>query len=240
MAEQEGDTYFRFKVKVNGESKSHRFKISDLLYGYEMVNESEKIDTRPLIITEGKTDKTILEIAWKKLYDKEMPFEIQSSGVEIEEEKREGSANNLQRTIELMSGTFDKNRVLIGLFDNDIEGNNCFQGLTKKAFQKHNITLQKRKHLTKNIYALLLPVPKFRKIFVSEDDIGQRMFVIEHYFTNEVLQRHQMKGKSLFGSEVFKVNNGKASFAKAIEKLDKKEFEHFKLIFDVIEKIVKE
>jgi len=210
---------------------------------YEDVQFTENdkvISATPLIITEGKTDKTILEIAWKKLYDKEMPFEIQSSGVEIDEEKREGSADSVKRTIELMSGTFDKNRVLIGLFDNDMEGNNNFKGLTKKAFEKYDITFSQRKHLIKNIYALLLPTPEFRKIFVSEDDIGQRMFVIEHYFTNEVLQRHQMKGKPLFGSEVFKVNNGKASFAKAIEKLDKKEFQHFKKIFDVIQKIVKE
>jgi len=197
----------------------------------------ELVSSKPLIITEGKTDKTILEIAWQKLYNKEMPFVIQSSGVEIEEEKREGSADSVKRTIELMSGTFDKDRILIGLFDNDIEGNNNFKGLTKKAFEKYNISLKQRKHLTKNIYALLLPVPECRKIFVSEEDIGQRMFVIEHYFTNEILQRHQMKGKPLFGSKVFKVNNGKAKFSRDIEKLDKKEFEDFKFIFDVIEKI---
>jgi len=196
-AEKKGYKNLPYRVKVDGKLKSHEFKVSVLLYGYEIVDESEIIDITPLIITEGKTDKTILEIAWKKLYDKRIPFEIQSSGVEIDEEKREGSADSVKRTIELMSGIFDKDRVLIGLFDNDMEGNNNFKGLTKKAFEKYNISLQQRKHLSKNIYALLLPTPEFRKIFVSEDDIGQRMFVIEHYFTNEVLQRHQMKGKPL-------------------------------------------
>ena len=47
-----------------------------------------------------------------------------------------------------------------------------------------------------------------------------------------------MKGKSLFGSEVFKVNNGKANFSRDIERLDKEEFENFESIFNVIEEIV--
>jgi len=49
-----------------------------------------------------------------------------------------------------------------------------------------------------------------------------------------------MRGNSLYGSEIFKVNNGKDKFSKSIEILEKEEFEHFKLIFDVIEKIINE
>ena len=221
-------------LNIKGNPKS--FKLSDLLDRYEYVEDEIVADeVKPLIITEGKTDKRILEIAWRKLYNKNMPFEIQSSGVEIEEDKNQGSADLVKRALELDK---HKDRIIIGIFDNDAEGNNQFKGLKKNVFENYSIHKSIRKHLKKNIYGILLPVPEIRKKFVTEDDIGQRFFVIEHYFSNNILDRNNMKGKSILGTEVFKVNNGKDKFSKSIEELEKDEFESFQLLFNLIIQII--
>jgi len=68
----------------------------------------------------------------------------------------------------------------------------------------------------------------------------QRYFVIEHYFSNEVLQRNNMMGTSILGTEVFKVNNGKDKFSKSLKELESKEFEKFKILFELLEKIILE
>lgn len=191
---------------------------------------------KPLIITEGKTDKRILELAWSKLYNQEIPYDIVSSGYEIDESIRAGSANNVMRTLELISNTFDKEKKLIGLFDNDKEGNEQYKGL-KKSFESYDISKNTRKHLNKNIYGMLLSIPISRKIFVTENDISQRYFVIEHYFSDTVLERHKMKGSSILNSEVFKINKGKDKFSTNIESLEKLDFSDFTILFDDIKKI---
>ena len=201
-----------------------------------------KIDEsiKPLIITEGKTDKKILEIAWSKLYPtKNIPFEIISSGLEIDESNRQGNADSVRRTMELISNIIHNEKCLIGLFDNDKTGNEQIKGLSKKIFEPYNISNIQRKHKEKNIYGLLLPVPEFRKVFVTEDDINQRYFVIEHYFSNDILENHNMKGNSILKSEVFKVNNKKDNFSNEVQQLEKEDFKNFELLFQEIKKIIK-
>lgn len=56
---------------------------------------------------------------------------------------------------------------------------------------------------------MLLPVPDERKLFVTDDDITQRYFVIEHYFSDDILKRHSMYGSNILGTSVFKINNKK-------------------------------
>jgi hypothetical protein len=58
---------------------------------------------KPLVITEGKTDKEILETAWQKLYpNAEMPFEIHDAGIYPDKinvtdgnQERKGGANHI-------------------------------------------------------------------------------------------------------------------------------------------------
>ncbi|NSW90365.1 MAG: type II toxin-antitoxin system PemK/MazF family toxin [Firmicutes bacterium] len=87
--------------------------------------------TRPLVITEGKTDVILIETAWQKLYPKtQMFFECQSSGIEFEEDERKGNADSVRRKLEHLSTI--ATRPIIGLFDNDREGNEQFKSLSKK------------------------------------------------------------------------------------------------------------
>lgn len=194
--------------------------------------------SRPLVLTEGKTDVKIIETAWNKVYpDKDMFFECISSGIEFDKEKRVGSADNVRRNLEILAVTTD--RVIIGIFDNDREGNNQFKGLSKKVFEEYSIEYEVRKHKDTNVWGMLLPVPDNRKIFVTDYDINQRYFVIEHYFSDEVLKRYNMYGKRVLDSSVFQVNNGKERFSDAINELDAKEFDNFRILFDRLEDLVK-
>lgn len=225
------------------ENINRALEISFDINTFREISKEEKEDyitniSKPLILTEGKTDVKIIETAWNKLYPKkEMFFECISSGIEFDKEKRVGSADNVRRYLEILAVTTD--RVTIGIFDNDREGNNQFKGLSKKVFEEYSIDNEVRKHKDTNVWGMLLPVPEKRKIFVTDDDINQRYFVIEHYFSDEVLKRYNMYGKKVLDSSVFQVNNGKDRFSDAIKELDAKEFKNFKILFDRLEELVK-
>lgn len=224
-----------FDIRANRSIEEEKRKIEE---EKKEMEEYIKNISRPLVVTEGKTDVKIIETAWNKLYpDKDMFFECIHSGIEFDKEKRNGGAENLRRSLEFSAIT--ANRVIIGVFDNDRAGNNHFKGLSKEVFEKYSIENEVRKHKNTNVWGMLLPVPENRKLFVTDDDINQRYFVIEHYFSDEVLKNHKMYGKRILDSSVFQVNNGKNKFSDEIKKLDSKEFENFRILFDRLEELVK-
>ena len=197
--------------------------------------ESQKI----IIITEGKTDKKILETAFSKLNeDVEIPYHIVSSGLELDEENRSGNADTVRRTIEFIS-TISNDLKLVGLFDNDREGNEQFKGLNKKIFQNYALDSLHRKHKEKTIYGLLLPVTEEKLEFVT-NNITQRYFVIEHYFTNDFLENKNMKGDNILTTDVFEINGDKANFADNLTEEAVEEFENFNLLFDKIDELFNE
>lgn len=196
--------------------------------------------TRPVVFTEGKTDMMILNTAWEKLYpSEERPFVLEPSGFGINQSERNGGANELQRTLKLVSNL--NIACIVGVFDNDEEGNAQFKGLGKeKIFESYNGNSYCKKHKLRDIYGLLLPVPEFRKLFVTIDDINQRYFVIEHYFSDDILLKNRLKGKNILGTDVFKIQGGgKTSFAaNVVPNLNSEEFIHFECFFDQIKMLI--
>lgn len=183
---------------------------------------------KPLVITEGKTDATLIKTAWKKLYPSEKMF--------FECEPCEGGARNLQNTL-AKNASFN-NRPIIGLFDNDREGNDQFNGLKPPNFHNESKIIKKNKN--NNIWAMLLPVPNERELFVTEDDSNQRYLNIEHYFSDDVLIRYNMYGKNILRTNVFYINSSdkkKTNFSEEVNKLEAKEFQNFIILFDKIKKI---
>lgn len=201
----------------------------------EQLKEEIKQLKKPLVITEGKTDVTILQTAWEKLYPgKEMYFECDSCGVDIDKSKRNGGAVTLRQTLQ---NSLNNEKPTIGLFDNDRSGNSEFGGLKKELFKKSDTKYNLRKHIKRNIWAMLLPVPDERKLFVTLDDTDERYFVIEHYFPNEVLIEYGMYGSNILGTEVFKIIGNKVKFAQEIQKLEAEKFKNFSILFQEIDKI---
>ena len=187
-----------------------------------------------IIITEGKTDKKILDTAWYKLYPNvDCPYCFISSGIEIEENARNGCAEAVRRSLEMLSTIYSELK-LVGLFDNDREGNIQFKGLNKNIFELHNSTITHRKHLTKTIFGMLIPCPETRTDFVTPENITQRYLVIEHLFDDQVLISHGMKGNSILGTDVFEICGNKTTFSNSLDLLDANEFSNFNLLFDKI------
>jgi len=202
-----------------------------------VLSELEDGDERPIILTEGKTDQKILNTAWTKLFDgQQIPYRIISSGIQIDEDQRTGSADTLRRSLEYLSTLTD--RKIIGLFDNDREGNERFKGLNRDIFEPHDLTVGIRKHLTKDIYGMLLPTPDIRNFFVTEGSLKQRYLVIEHFFTDQILNENNMKDEPILGTDVFEISGRKNDFADNCENLNIDSFENFRLIFDEFNRLL--
>ncbi|MDX9789432.1 MAG: AAA family ATPase [Candidatus Kapabacteria bacterium] len=200
------------------------------------LNEIER--SKIIVITEGKTDKKLLEIAWAKLNpDIDCPFKFISSGIQIDENSRTGNADSVRRTIETLS-TFFSDIKIIGLFDNDREGYEQFKGLRKEVFEPHTLEQNHRKHLDKNIYGIVLPVPAFRLNYINPASLTQRYFVIEHYFTNDILVANNMISESILpGVEIYEVKGDKNGFSEYVGTLSTNDFSNFSLIFEYIENL---
>lgn len=196
-----------------------------------ILSELEDGDERPIVLTEGKTDQIMLNTAWTKLYNAQpMPYRIISSGIQIDENERSGCADTVRRSIEYLSTIMD--RKIVGLFDNDREGNERFKGLNSQIFEAHNLANATRKHLTKDVYGMLLPPPENREVFVTDNSLKQRYLVLEHFFSDEVLEASNMKDEPILGTEVFEISGRKNDFAEQSINLPVEDFENFRLIFD--------
>lgn len=197
------------------------------------LNEIER--SKIIVITEGKTDKKLLEVAWSKLNpDTECPFKFISSGIQIDENSRTGNADSVRRTIQTLS-TFFSDLKIIGIFDNDREGYEQFNSLQPGVFEAHSFDQNHRKHLEKNIFGMVLPLPEFRKSYTNNASYTQRYFVIEHYFSDDVLEQSNMKGESILQDvPIFEIKGNKNNFSVFVEELGAIEFTNFSLLFDNI------
>jgi len=201
----------------------------------------QKIDeyTKPLLIVEGKTDKKIIEIAWNKLNEStDLPFEIIPSGVYIDQNKSEGGADIVRKTLEFISPMI-KNQIVIGLFDNDKEGNERFKGLNKDIFREYKSTSISRKHKKKEIYGLLLPKCNNRDSFVGTNP-SHRYLEIEHYFSDDILKKYHLIGDTVaLDSKIFHIKRKhKTKFASQLDMLEISYFENFKYLFKEIIRII--
>lgn len=195
-----------------------------------VLDELSSQDTRPIILTEGKTDKKIIETAWEKLNpERHLPYKIISSGIQIDEESRTGSADTVRRSLEYLSTITD--RKIIGLFDNDREGNENFKGLNGQIFEPHSLENNVRKHRTKDIFGVLIIVPENRSEFVTAGSLIQRYLVIEHLFSDEVLEHNNMKGESILQTNVFEISGQKNEFSEGCAEFDQDEFTEFLPLF---------
>lgn len=240
MAKVNGGELFYLNQKVKDEGKLVPLDVEDFPSVKadlaSVLSQIELNEERPILITEGKTDKKIIETAWGKLNGgADAPFEIVSAGVELDEERRNGGARAVQSTLQYLSTLV--NRKVIGLFDNDSEGNAQFKGLNCHAFEDYNVDCPVRRHKGKEIYGLLLPPPEGRIKFVTQGSKAQRYFVIEHYFSDNVLEQHNVKGEHVLDTEVFEICGNKNGFADACGQLNADEFQSFTVLFDKLTEV---
>jgi len=180
-----------------------------------------------LVLTEGETDKIILDTAWSKLRPgHSKPFELRSAL---------GAQNinitlNGHQVVHKMNG-----RKVVGLFDFD-EAYNHWNGVWKKGGRVigDEATGLIKKHPTAdNLWAMLLPVPSFRQDIASQILKGGSILSIEFMFEDvdhiDGLTTTKPMAK---GFEMPMIVDGKKrDFAAHVAKLEPDRFAAFEPLF---------
>lgn len=165
-----------FRIAEEFDSKMRRMiqeRDSEIL---RLTEENRKL-TEPTLLVEGKSDKKILEEAWIRLYESEMPFKI-----------IDGKSADRVKTRALEWIGINDNK-LCAVLDNDNKGIRAFEGV--KKCRQHSIQDQSkgfnRKCLLANqVLALTLPIPTF---FNRTRHAKNRNLPIEWYFSDTLLDK---------------------------------------------------
>lgn len=206
---------------------------------YEHIKNELARYKKPIVVTEWKTDVTILKTAWEKLYpSKIMPFDILESWFDVEPENMrwKWSASALKAQLEY-SYVISEYKTIIWIFDNDREWSEAFDWLNHLVFEKSSKTSTIKSRLSWNITALLLPAPSIRKSYVKTN-FADRHLCIEHYFSDEVLKSYDMLVEWP-SKKVFRIKDWwKKWFSDNVCKLPPEEFNNFIKLFDLILKYI--
>ena len=210
---------------------------------------------RPILLTEGKTDASILRTAWKKLYGSQpCPFAIEHCDPLPDSDGGAGGVSVLKKHIEsvLPGNPF----VEIALFDRDKAGIDSFNKLAH--FENVRGLQDVKVHKNKRAYAVLLPVPPGLDGFTK----GKARLTLEFYFAEHVVRSQTPDGRGLIvrplpkqvriGDAIIKEepatewfwheicrDSDKVAFAEEIvPNIEQCEFTNFRLLFDLILRIL--
>ena len=187
---------------------------------------------RPVLLVEGKTDCIHLNVAWEKLNPgKAQPWEIVPCGG-LDLPKDRGGAEML-RTM-MRACCLHLERPILGLFDHDREGMEQFRGLEADGITQ-GIDLCHRRHQSKPVHAVVLPVPVGRENFVSAKPKLCHL-ALEHFYSDELLRQFKIDDDPVAAdSSVFGITNDsrkKGKFADAAASFSTSEFSQFQILFD--------
>lgn len=206
---------------------------------------------KPTVVSEGKTDASILTTAWSKLYNCECTFEICSCDVGNDTESCAGCSMLGQY---LKSYLTNSEHIVIGLFDNDNAWIKEYQKFGRNFITSNNKKFKISKN--KKAYATLLPVPTGKENFEKNKNL-----CIEFLFEKSDLEK-EVNGIKLIlkPAEIIKTTaNGltigrelsndfslyqidkstKSYFAeKIVPTFEKSSFIHFELVFKQILEII--
>nr|MDD3720379.1 AAA family ATPase [Candidatus Gracilibacteria bacterium] len=165
---------------------------------YELLETKIKEGSKPLIITEGKTDRQHIEKAKEKL-------NITNLDVDFYKITEDWSDSHLKKLLEQLSKV-PQSREIIGIFDrdvpeiiNDIEKDN-------QSFKKYG----------NNVFAFCIPLK-------NGEFYGDKIS-IEHYYPKSILKKENLEGRRLFlGSEFYKSGNStEGNYQTKIEQIQNK------------------
>ncbi|MFZ5925097.1 MAG: ATP-dependent nuclease [Bacillota bacterium] len=240
-----------FHARVMQELKS----LQEQQEALRALEQTARLQMKPRLLTEGKTDAAILTTAWEKLYQSEaMPFTVESCDVAPGEKGGRGGASILKRYLESVLPNHPW--VVLGLFDRDREGVESFSQL--RHFREIPGFSNVRAHLNGRAFAILLPVPPGRESFA--DDRTARL-TIEYYFSDEILRNAKnANGQGLIFTPLYektvidnvvvderpstdwrwhKISGGKSVFAEEIvPSLAVEAFSHFRDLFTLVLRIL--
>lgn len=208
---------------------------------------------KPYLFVEGKTDKLILINAWNKLYDNSpMEFIIAESDTKHRSPGGSGGAGSVQLLLNAHMSTDP--HVRIGLFDRDEEGRKEY-GKLQSDFLANESGDSKISNM-RNAAGFLLPIPDGKEKYAYYQNLS-----IEFYFSESILSSKTEKGKGLIFEfppvtikgtklpdneqkqilETRNIKSGKTEFAaNIVPRLESKEFEAFKPLFEKLIALIEE
>lgn len=213
----------------------------------------------PQVIVEGPTDKTILQIAFSKLYPgQQQAWEYISAS---------GCSNLTVFLKGQLNISHNVNNVVIGLYDNDKAGTKEYK--TFNNYQKVPTTEFRALSTNKNLYCGQLPIPTDLQETLNLVPENQLPLPIEFMFPAEVISSAEEQGVlrlkertttakdhelsipinltlqfiDLLGDDkshfAFKIDDDtKSSFAEWVEVLEPEKFQNFEEHFRIIELII--
>ncbi|MFA5557031.1 MAG: NACHT domain-containing protein [Flavobacteriaceae bacterium] len=183
------------------------------------------------IITEGITDALIIEHAYHVLTKDKTPYwKIKPS------DEKNGGAKEVKFILDKSKNFSDNDNIIIGIFDQDTEGINQFDGL-KYRFYKDYQRVKKMEGV--QVYGMKLPVPESRIEYLKQE--RENFYLsIEHYFDDEILQKLGLIKESGIPG-IFKIKDTKSlkvKFAQYVQTLNEpKYFRNFIPLFETIDDI---
>lgn len=189
------------------------------------------------IYTEGKTDPLIIEHAHNVLTNNSTPYwSIRSCG----NTGLGSGAAELRKLLEALEATlknsYSTDKIVIGIFDNDMKGNQEFNGLKKDLFELWNNSKRIKKHKEFNIFAIKLPIPENKNHYLKEKQEFM-FFSIEHYFPLDFLKEKDILDAVKDFNDIYSIKDKKKqSFAEMIKtETNSILFEDFRCLFDEID-----
>jgi len=149
---------------------------------YEMLSNQLSNITKPLIITEGKTDWKHLKHALEKFKGNGIFLDLDIQFYEVEDETQLGSSELLSICDKLSKVKNDKKTICI--FDRD-----------EPSIVKKMNELGEYKKYSNFVYAFCIPIPSHR--------IGHENISIEHYYSDSEIQKIDEQNRRLFLSSEF-------------------------------------
>jgi AAA15 family ATPase/GTPase len=217
--------------------------------------------TKPVVVTEGKYDVTIIKKAWEKLYpDEDIPFDVTSCSAGVSEEDEQAGAKQLQTYLD--SILYSENKARIGIFDNDKAGIDYFHRL--RRYKK--VDSLTKTHEAGQSHALLLPKPPSDELYWPTSDICIEFLFKKEHLTEGYVKRVYLGAdgkeaseqqatilddeidpekleslRSLFKQEYKIRSNRKKHFAETkINNYPPEAFELFVVLFDNIKAVIQD
>jgi predicted ATP-binding protein involved in virulence len=227
---------------------AERFREFDKAYDYfkktkKSEEDLQKImqaqDDKPVLFVEGKTDKIILENAWRKLYpNSQIPFCIQDAF----------DMHFIANTFKRGDIFLKSNKTFIGMLDFDdayekyIEIKNTNKGNNYSDYEANTNKGLCLKHVSQNGFVFLLPIPTNRINLASVKWGKDSEVCIEYLFSDDKII-NLLEDKEQVGGNTIKIitkdYNKKSKFASDTANFQSSDFENFKAIFELIDKIIK-
>lgn len=247
------ELYSEYIQKLEELEKVNRSNIKQILKLQEELSENRC----PILLTEGKNDATIMNIALGKRNIDIHGMLIRSC--DTIDEQQNGSDAGATRLKAALESAWDNDRILIGLFDKDSQGIQQFSNLNANFLTK-TINLDNgdlvvfKKRNNGKVAALCLPVPRTKIAYDTAKNLS-----IEFYFDDQYLNLEVENKKLLLkrGTIIQKMPNGvlisqvesslpehrqiegnKTHFAeKVVPTLPDEAFTNFDILFETINKI---